>query len=164
VTGRPPADFADLLRQLRRDARLTQEELAEDAAVSLRTIQDLEGRRHRTAHKPTAERLAGALNLAGPARAVFIKAAAGRADVAEVLAAARADSPAAITAATVPGLPAAAPVPRELPADVSAFTGRTHELAELDGLLPAEPGGPAPAVVISAVSGTAGAGKPNLEN
>ena len=70
VTGQPPSDFADLLRQLRKDARLTQEELAEDAAVSLRTIQDLEGRRHRTAHKPTAERLAGALHLTGPVRAV----------------------------------------------------------------------------------------------
>ena len=65
VTGQPPSDFAGLLRQLRKEARLTQEELAEEAAVSLRTIQDLEGRRHRTAHKPTAERLAGALHLTG---------------------------------------------------------------------------------------------------
>jgi tetratricopeptide (TPR) repeat protein/transcriptional regulator with XRE-family HTH domain len=164
VTGRPPSDFADLLRRLRRDARLTQEELAEDAAVSLRTIQDLEGRRHRTAHKPTAERLAGALNLTGPARALFVKAAAGRAAAAEVLAAAGTDDAAAITAAAGPGPQAAAPVPRELPADVSAFTGRAGELAELDALLPAapEPGGTPHAVVISAISGTAGAGKTAL--
>ena len=121
VTGQPPSDFADLLRQLRKDARLTQEELAEDAAVSLRTIQDLEGRRHRTAHKPTAERLAGALQLTGTARAVFVKAAAGRAAAAEVLAAAgAADVPAGAMGVGL-GPPAAAPVPRELP-------GRRHRL------------------------------------
>jgi DNA-binding SARP family transcriptional activator/tetratricopeptide (TPR) repeat protein len=53
-------------------------------------------------------------------------------------------------------------VPRELPGDVAAFTGRAAELATLDRLLadPAE-GGPA-AVVISAVSGTAGVGKTAL--
>jgi tetratricopeptide (TPR) repeat protein/transcriptional regulator with XRE-family HTH domain len=160
VTGQPPSDFAGLLRQLRNDARLTQEELAEDAAVSLRTIQDLEGRRHRTAHKPTAERLAGALHLTGAVRAVFIKAAVGRAAAAEVLAAAEA----AEIPAAVPGPPPAAPVPRELPADVSAFTGRTGELAQLDALLPAateQDGAPRP-VTISAVSGTAGAGKTAL--
>jgi DNA-binding SARP family transcriptional activator len=57
-------------------------------------------------------------------------------------------------------------VPRELPPDVSAFTGRAIELAELDLLLP----GPADqeedstqgAVVISAVAGTAGVGKTTL--
>ena len=79
---------------------------------------------------------------------------------AEVLAAAEvAEIPAA-----VPGPPAAAPVPRELPADVSAFTGRTGELAQLDALLPAaaeQDGAPRP-VTISAVSGTAGAGKTAL--
>jgi DNA-binding SARP family transcriptional activator/tetratricopeptide (TPR) repeat protein len=50
----------------------------------------------------------------------------------------------------------AAPVPRELPADVPAFTGRAVELAELDRLLGS------PATVISAVSGTAGVGKTAL--
>lgn len=55
------------------------------------------------------------------------------------------------------------PVPRELPADVSAFTGRAAELAELDRLLRAsgEAAG-STAVVISAVSGTAGVGKTAL--
>jgi tetratricopeptide (TPR) repeat protein/transcriptional regulator with XRE-family HTH domain len=62
--------------------------------------------------------------------------------------------------------PARVPVPRELPADVDAFTGRADELAELDRLLPAGQGhraGREPtAVVISAVSGTAGVGKTAL--
>jgi DNA-binding SARP family transcriptional activator/tetratricopeptide (TPR) repeat protein len=67
------------------------------------------------------------------------------------------------------------PVPRELPADVAAFTGRAAELAELDRLLAASvPGtdaragaaeggnGSVTAAVISAVSGTAGVGKTAL--
>jgi DNA-binding SARP family transcriptional activator/tetratricopeptide (TPR) repeat protein len=56
-------------------------------------------------------------------------------------------------------------VPRELPADVTAFTGREVELAELDFLLPAagqEPGATPAPVVISAVAGTAGVGKTTL--
>ncbi|WP_063797931.1 AfsR/SARP family transcriptional regulator [Saccharothrix sp. NRRL B-16348] len=45
-------------------------------------------------------------------------------------------------------------VPAQLPLDVRGFVGREAELAELDGLLSAEP-----PVVVSAVTGTAGAGK-----
>ncbi|MGQ0839868.1 ATP-binding protein [Actinokineospora sp.] len=59
-----------------------------------------------------------------------------------------------------PGLPAA-PVPRELPRPVSGFVGRSDQLAALDALLDAGDG-PAPPVVISAVSGTAGVGKTAL--
>ena len=60
--------------------------------------------------------------------------------------------------------PSAMPVPRELPADVGAFTGRAVELAELDFLLPAagqEPGAARGPVVISAVAGMAGIDKLN---
>jgi len=56
--------------------------------------------------------------------------------------------------------------PAQLPADVHAFTGRVRELAELDRLLPAggarAAAGTATALVISAVSGTAGVGKTAL--
>jgi DNA-binding SARP family transcriptional activator/tetratricopeptide (TPR) repeat protein len=57
-------------------------------------------------------------------------------------------------------------VPRQLPADVTAFTGRARELAELDRLLAVGErgdvgGGSAPAV-ISAITGTAGVGKTAL--
>ncbi|MBE1877004.1 AfsR/SARP family transcriptional regulator [Myceligenerans pegani] len=45
------------------------------------------------------------------------------------------------------------PVPAQLPHDVGAFTGRTAELSELDGVEP-------PAVVV--ISGTAGVGKTSL--
>jgi tetratricopeptide (TPR) repeat protein/DNA-binding XRE family transcriptional regulator len=148
MTGEPAPDFAGLLRGLRRQARLTQEELADAASVSLRAIQDLEGRRHHTAHKPTAAKLAAGLGLTGQVGELFVRAATGRVPAADVLAAAAAPAP-----------PAAA-VPHELPADVGAFTGRASELAELDALLSGTgSGGP---VVISAVSGTAGAGKTAL--
>lgn len=52
-------------------------------------------------------------------------------------------------------------VPAQLPSDVAAFTGREAELAELDAMMRTEPGEPT-AVVISAVSGTAGVGKTAL--
>lgn len=52
-------------------------------------------------------------------------------------------------------------VPRELPADVFAFTGRARQLALLNRLLPAA-GERSPAMVISVLSGTAGVGKTAL--
>jgi DNA-binding SARP family transcriptional activator/tetratricopeptide (TPR) repeat protein len=59
--------------------------------------------------------------------------------------------------------PESAPVrPRQLPADVLAFTGRERELAALDALLAAGDGERAGPVLISAVSGTAGVGKTAL--
>jgi DNA-binding SARP family transcriptional activator len=62
------------------------------------------------------------------------------------------------------GSPPATPMPRELPADVAAFTGRADELAELDQILLGGSGGAEHpmAAVISAVSGTAGVGKTAL--
>jgi tetratricopeptide (TPR) repeat protein len=51
-------------------------------------------------------------------------------------------------------------VPRQLPADVFGFTGRSRELAELDQLLDQRE--QESAVVISAVCGTAGVGKTTL--
>jgi DNA-binding SARP family transcriptional activator len=59
----------------------------------------------------------------------------------------------------------AMPVPRELPPDVAAFTGRSAELMTLDRLLLPDATGRATmtmAAVISAVSGTAGVGKTAL--
>jgi DNA-binding SARP family transcriptional activator/tetratricopeptide (TPR) repeat protein len=49
-------------------------------------------------------------------------------------------------------------VPRQLPPEVAAFTGRVREVAQLDGLL-LGPGGP---TTIAVISGTAGAGKSSL--
>jgi len=157
-------DFAGLLRQLRDAAGLTQDELAEAARLSTRTVSDLERGIHRSAQKDTAGLLADALGLAGAVRTSFVAAARGRVPAAEVLAARNAAAALAAAAGNLPG-PAAVPVPRELPADVEAFTGRAVELAELDFLLPGAAGprdGAAGPAVISAVSGTAGVGKTAL--
>ena len=68
MAEQPVLGFGGLLRQLRARARLTQEELAEAAGLSPRSVSDLERGINRTARKDTAELLAGALGLAEPAR------------------------------------------------------------------------------------------------
>jgi transcriptional regulator with XRE-family HTH domain len=79
--------FAGVLRQLRAGAQLTQQELAKAAGVSRRSVSDLERGINRTARKDTAVQLAGALGLAEPARSLFVAAARGRIQAAQVLAA-----------------------------------------------------------------------------
>ena len=87
VAEQPALSFAGLLRQLRDEALLTQEELAEAASLSPRSISDLERGISRTARKDTALLLAGALGLEGPVRERFVGAARGKAPAADVLAA-----------------------------------------------------------------------------
>src|SRR5437773_1982026 len=99
AVAEPGLTFAGLLRQLRAEARLTQEELAEAASVSPRSVSDLERGINRTARRDTALLLADALGLAGPARELFIAVARGRAPTAEMLAAAR-----GTFAGAIPGL------------------------------------------------------------
>ena len=62
AVAEPGLSFAGLLRQLRTEAALTQEELAEAAGVSPRSVSDLERGINRTARKDTALLLANALN------------------------------------------------------------------------------------------------------
>jgi transcriptional regulator with XRE-family HTH domain len=89
----PGLSFAGLLRQLRSEAKLTQEELAAAARLSPRSVSDLERGINRTAHKDTAVLLAGALGLAEPAGELFVAAARGKAPAAQVLAVARSAGP-----------------------------------------------------------------------
>ena len=63
--GRTTTTFADVLRQLRTAASLSQEELAERAGVSLRGVSDLERGLRRAPHLSTVRMLADALEL-GP--------------------------------------------------------------------------------------------------
>ena len=116
--------FGGLLRQLRAEAGLTQEELAEAASLSPRSVSDLERGINRTARKDTAELLAGALGLAEPARPVFVSAARGHAPAEAVLAALRA---AAAAEGPAPG-PYLGLVPFE-ERDARLFYGR-DELAD----------------------------------
>ena len=141
--------FAGLLRQLRAEARLTQEELAEAAGLSSRSVSDLERGINRTAHKDTALLLAGALKLAGPVQALFVAAARGKAPPAEVLAAARQGMPLGAFAAAAT---------RALPRDTAAFTGRQDQLMQLMGALASAMAGGG-VVGIHAIDGMAGIGK-----
>jgi tetratricopeptide (TPR) repeat protein/transcriptional regulator with XRE-family HTH domain len=148
VAEEPGLSFAGLLRQLRAEARLTQEELAEAAGVSPRSVSDVERGFHRTVHKDTAQLLAGALGLDGPAGELFVAAARGKAPAAHVLAARQGQALGAFAAVAT----------RALPRDIAAFTGRQAELTRLmsaiDGL--AGNGG---VVGIHAIDGMAGIGK-----
>ena len=155
VTGRAGLRFGGLLRQLRDQAGLTQDELAEAARVSQRAISDLERGVNATARKDTATLLAGALGLDGPARELFVAAARGRAPAAEALAAAAGEA-----GAGEAGAGSAAVASRTLPRDVAAFTGRQ---AELRGLVArcaeAAAAGAGGVVSVHAIGGMAGVGK-----
>jgi transcriptional regulator with XRE-family HTH domain len=130
----PPVTFAGVLRRLRTEARLTQEELAEAAGLSPRSVSDLERGIASTPRRDTVRLLADALRLTGPARAEFEAVARGRA-VADVAGAAGA--------------------PRTLPRDIASFTGRQQELQDLVDAAVASGG----VVGIHAIGGMAGIGK-----
>jgi transcriptional regulator with XRE-family HTH domain len=85
----PALTFAGLLRQLRTEARLTQEELAEAASLSPRSVSALERGINRTARKDTAALLAEALGLPGAVAELFVAAARGRGPAQDVVAAIR---------------------------------------------------------------------------
>src|SRR6266849_6554627 len=149
VAEQPPGSFAGLLRQFRTEARLTQEELAEAAGLSPRSVSDLERGINRTARKDTALLLADALSLTGQVRVLFVAAARGRAPAAAVLAAG--------SAGAAPGA-AAVTAMKTLPRDIGSFTGREEELARLLRSLASAADG-AGLVGIHAIDGMAGIGK-----
>jgi tetratricopeptide (TPR) repeat protein/transcriptional regulator with XRE-family HTH domain len=133
----PPAGFAGVLRGLRARTRLTQEELAEAAGLSPRTVSDLERGLASTPHKDTVRLLADALQLDGWTRVEFEALARGRVPPGR----ARGGGVAAAT--------------RTLPRDIASFTGRQHELAELADAA----AGTGAVVSIHAIGGMAGVGK-----
>jgi tetratricopeptide (TPR) repeat protein/transcriptional regulator with XRE-family HTH domain len=135
----PPVTFAGLLRDLRTGARLTQEELAEAAGLSPRSVSDLERGIAQSPRRDTIRLLADALHLDGPARAQFEAVARGR--------------PA--PAGTGTGGAAAT---RTLPRDITSFTGRQQELRELVETAVGAAGSRG-VVGIHAIGGMAGIGK-----
>lgn len=124
-----------LLRGWRERALLTQEQLADKAGLNVRTVRRLEKGELFRPRSASVRSLAEALGL----------------DTAEL---------ATLTGA-VSGTPEsrrhpADPLPRQLPAPVTAFVGRTRELALLTETVPAD------TVVITAIDGMAGVGKTAL--
>jgi transcriptional regulator with XRE-family HTH domain len=145
------ARFGDLVRSYRSKACLTQEEVAFRSGLSVRSISDMERGRTTRPLSRSVRLLADALELDPQARAGLVAAAHGGTSQA--------------------GLPSAGPggdltqhpqplVPRQLPAPVRHFAGRSVELARLSGLLDQPPGGGVAA--ICAMAGTAGIGKTAL--
>jgi len=148
VVEEPALTFAELLRQLRAETRLTQEELAEAAGLSPRSVSDLERGINRTARKETAVLLAGALGLPETVAELFVAAARGRAPAQDVVAARQGTARGAFAAAATRGLPR----------DVASFTGREADLDQLvEGLASLTAG--SGVVGICAIGGMAGVGK-----
>jgi tetratricopeptide (TPR) repeat protein/transcriptional regulator with XRE-family HTH domain len=148
VTEQAGLGFGGLLRRLRDEAGLTQDELAEAARVSQRAISDLERGINRTARKDTALLLAGALGLDGSASELFVAAARGRAPAGKALAAAAREA----------GAGSAAAASRTLPRDIAGFTGRQNELGQLMAQW-AEAAAGGGVVSVHAIGGMAGIGK-----
>ena len=174
---RTAADLARVLRELRRRharrsgrAELSYRELAEATGWSHGIIGEyLAGR-----VLPPTDRFDALVRLLGATAAEQGALATARDRVEEARrrvrrSAAAPDDGAAETAhegaadgtAGERGMPGV-PIPRQLPMDVFGFTGRSCELATLDALAFARPEESARAVVVSAVSGTAGVGKTAL--
>jgi transcriptional regulator with XRE-family HTH domain len=140
--------FAGLLRQLRGEAKLTQEELAEAAGVSLRAVSDLERGINRTARKDTALLLARALGIGEQVADLFVAAARGHTPAVDVLTALRSSE--RRLAETMPRV-------WNIPARNPAFTGRGELLAAVQGRLRA-----GHAAVVQALYGMGGVGKTQL--
>jgi tetratricopeptide (TPR) repeat protein/transcriptional regulator with XRE-family HTH domain len=143
--------LAELLKQLRTAAQMTQEELAEAAGLSPRSISDLERGINLTARRETTRLLADALGLQGSARAAFEATARGR-RIAGTHPLPN-GLPKAPDAATAPA------ATRTLPRDIATFTGRDAELVQLVEVLEDTAAGTAGVVSIHAIDGMAGIGK-----
>ena len=126
--------FGRSVAELRREAGLTQEELAARTGISVRGIRDVEAGRVARPRISTVRLLADAFRLRGAGRERFLRSA-------------DAEAPAR--------------GPRQLPLDIADFSGRSGELSRLDDVVGGSGDRPA-TVVLSAVAGMAGVGKTAL--
>lgn len=133
--GNSVSDFGQLLRRHRVDTRLTQEELAERAGLSVRTLSDLE-RGCRKPRRSTTSALADALDLRGAAATTFR-------DISRSVRLVPTAEPLAAVGWQLPGVP-------------TDFIGRSAEMATIRSALGAD------ATTIVVISGQPGAGKTTL--
>lgn len=136
MEGTQTESFGRLLRRYRREAGLTQEELAERAGVSVRTISDLERGISQAPYRATIDQLAEALRLEEPGREALHAAGA------------RHRGPAAG--------PASSTAEVRLPPERTSLVGREHEVADAIQLLRR------PDVRLLTLTGVGGVGKTRL--
>jgi transcriptional regulator with XRE-family HTH domain/tetratricopeptide (TPR) repeat protein len=122
--------FGGFLRQLRLSAQLTQEQLAERARISSRTVRDLERGAVNGPRPSTVAALADALQLTESVRTEFL-------DTAHAARWTRRSAPTQRSFPAAMARSAPPETPRQLPADDPHFTGRLRELDTIDELLPA---------------------------
>jgi predicted ATPase/DNA-binding XRE family transcriptional regulator len=129
----PSAGFGDLVRDHRRAAGLTQEQLAERAGVSQRSISNMERGGEHVPRRDTVTLLVRALGLSRPEREVFeglVERSRRRRPVLDRLAIDQ--------AALIPARVFERPT-HNLPRSLTRLVGREQELAELDRVLPTAP-------------------------
>jgi predicted ATPase/DNA-binding XRE family transcriptional regulator len=117
------SDFGAVLRRLREDRALTQEELAGRSGVSAKAIGALERGERRRPHPHTVRALADALRLDDAERAGLVRAVPARGEPSE-----------AETGAPPAWVPPAT-TGRLAPAAVAPLFGRDEDLVRLEGLL-----------------------------
>jgi len=141
-----PRAFGLLLQRHRLTAGLSQEELAERAGLSRRGISDLERGLRQAPYATTLRRLADALGLLEPDRAILLAAARGLG----------APPPGEPVLEPPPSSPAAGypKAPGQLPRELTSFVGREQDLLELGRLVRASP--------LVTLTGPGGVGKTRL--
>src|SRR5215468_7219286 len=135
-----PVRFGDVLRNHRRAAGMTQEELAEAAGISPRSVSGLERGEGATPRRDTVSQLVQALGLAGTDRAEFQAMVTRR-------------RPPTVRLATNRLTETAEPL-HNLPRALNSFVGREQEMRELGPILASAP-------VVTLV-GAGGVGKTRL--
>ena len=136
-----PLSFGALVRRRRKALDLTQRALAHRVGCAEVTIQKIEAEERRPS-TDVAQRLADAFGLTDQPRAAFLRRARGQLDASAAL------------PAVPPTATAAAAPPHNLPAELTSFVGRAHELATLSQLLPTSR--------LLTLSGPGGVGKTRL--
>jgi transcriptional regulator with XRE-family HTH domain len=164
--------FGRQLRRYRLVSGLSQVELAERSGLSARTIAYMESGRTSRPYRGSVLSLADALDLAGPDRQELLRASR-RASISPLLGTydivarpgsvgeAATQTQQAGTVISGAGWPQFKVVPRQLPASVPSFTGRSAEMRALDGLV-GRLRDDQSCALISIVAGPAGTGKTSL--
>jgi predicted ATPase/transcriptional regulator with XRE-family HTH domain len=126
ANGADALRFGPLLRQQRIAAGLTQEALAERTGLGVRSIQHLEGGTH-LPHRETIDRLIKGLGMSGEERHRFEQLARPAPRQRESVAVSPGETPSSDTPQRTPR--------HDLPAPLTSFVGRTHEVDEAQRLL-----------------------------